>query len=102
MPGLFPAQYSWEGSALGGVGVGGRNTVLFPCGAGPLFSGPGLGAGAQEREGLHLPALAGVRAVNPGFPSLPISQMGLVKGQEGNSLSPEERRIRACLPGRQQ
>lgn len=38
MPGLFPAQHSWEGSALG-AGWGGENHTPPPWG--PLFSGPG-------------------------------------------------------------
>lgn len=51
---------------LGGLstgGGGGGRTILLPHGA-PCSQAQGPGAGAQEREGLHLPALAGARAVN--------------------------------------
>lgn len=56
MPGLFPAQRSCEGSTPGAGGR--RSTVLLLHGA-PWSQAQGPGAGAQEeREGLHLPALA--------------------------------------------
>ena len=96
MPGLFPAQHSWEGSALGG-----RRTLLLSG----LLSCPGAqgpGAGAQQREGLHLSALAAVWAADLGLPSLLISSSSLVKVQGGNSLTQEERNIQACLPRRQE
>lgn len=87
MPGLFPAQHSWEGSALGW----GRSTDLLP--GPPCPPPPASGEGKPAL--VHACPSAGGEL---GLPSLMISQLGLVKVQGGNSLSQEERETQACLP----
>lgn len=83
MPGLFPAQHSWEGSALGG-----RRTVpLPPTRHHPRPEAQGLepsrGTGCTCR---HLPPLQ--RVVNLGLPSLLISQLRLSQGSRRKSPVP--------------
>lgn len=82
-PGLFPAQYSWEGSV---TEEGGQTILLHrPCclslGSQPLGLEPG------DRKGLCLSRLA--TAVVNSKPSLltPLPSLSLVKVLGGNSLS---------------
>lgn len=100
MPGLFPAQHSWEGSALVGGAVEGKEHRTPPL-WGPAVLKP-RAQGLEPGRGKGCACLRLPLARLADFPSLLISQIGgLVKVQEGNSLSLEERRIQACLPRRQ-